>query len=74
MFAWGKKKPEESKTRSKNEDAFWEGFLNWQRKKCSLVLKIIVTQGNSWRDSLVRLMGTGEESERQTLEKQCADC
>lgn len=46
--------------------AFWEGFLNWQRRKCNLALKIMVTQqGDSWRDSPVMQMGIGKESERQ---------
>lgn len=46
--------------------ALWEGFLNWQRRKCNLVLKIMVTQqGDSWRDSPFMQMGIGKESERQ---------
>lgn len=53
------------KKRSKNADAFWEGLLNGQRRKGNLALKIMATQGDSWRDSLVVLMGTGAESKRQ---------
>lgn len=64
MFAWRrKKKKKHARTRM---PALWEGFLNWQRRKCNLVLKIMVTQqGDSWRDSPFMQMGIGKESERQ---------